>query len=187
MAEEPQAPPETPPEAAEANGQPEGDSRAWEVERRDLRAENATYRRRVKDAETQLEQLRREHETEQERVVRENAERVRAEVAAEYEQQIVELQRGRATDRIRVMAAGTFRDPEDAVRMLNVDGLLAEADLQKRDKLAAKALQDLLEAKPYLARQEERPAPSLLAQGMRSPPPGERPQSRSWLRPQPRN
>ena len=106
--------------------------------------------------------------------------RDRAERRVEHEREVAGLRREIATGSIRVRAAGRFADPEDAVHMLDLDALLAEADDRKRAEAVDAALDELLKAKPYLAREKERGP--LVTQGGRSTPPERRARERSWLR-----
>lgn len=131
--------------------------------------------------EERLQTLEREHETEQERVVREAEERGRSEGKAEVDRITADFERRLATMAIKAKAADRFADADDAVRLLPLDDLLAESDEQTRDRKVDKALADLLEQKPYLGRDSNGRRP-LVTQGGRSDQPGGRPRERSWLR-----
>jgi hypothetical protein len=146
----------------------------------DASSEAARHRHEAREARERLQTLERERETEQERRDRETAERERAAGRAERDDEVAALHRQIATGDIRVRAAGRFADPEDAVRMLDVDALLATPEAERVAAVDA-ALGKLLETKPYLARQSE-PRPGLMTQGGRSTPPGGRARERSWLR-----
>jgi hypothetical protein len=186
----PETPPEPPPEAppsAPTDDELAGlDDRARGLVERyarragDASGEAATYRTKMRTAQTELERMQRERETEQERRDREVGERERAAGRAERDDEVASLRREVATGSIRVRAAGRFADPEDAVRMLDLDALLAEQDDRKRAELVDAALTKLLEAKPYLARKRERGP--LVTQGGRSQAPDGRARERSWLR-----
>ena len=146
----------------------------------DASGEAARHRHEAREARERLQTLERERETEQERRDREISERERAAGRAERDDEVAGLRRQIATGDIRVRAAGRFADPEDAVRMLDVDSLLQETDEGKRSQLVDAALTELLRSKPYLARESERG--SLVTQGARSASPTGRPRERSWLR-----
>jgi len=150
--------------------------------------EAARFRHELRDSQQDAEQARerltaleREHESEQERVVREAEERGHASAQGEIEQLRASYERQLATMAIKATAADRFTDPDDAIRLLPLDELLAEPDEHKRDQRIEKALSDLLDAKPYLARDSGRRAP-LVSQGGRSEQPNGRPRERSWLR-----
>jgi hypothetical protein len=146
----------------------------------DASSEAARHRHEAREARERLQTLERERETEQERRDRETAERERAAGRAERDDEVAGLRRQIATADIRVRAAGRFADPDDAVRMLDVDALLRETDERRRADAVDTALTALLEAKPYLAREKERGP--LMTQGGRSTPPERRARERSWLR-----
>jgi hypothetical protein len=187
--EPPAAPPPEPPAppSAPTDGDLAGlDDRARAVVERyatranDASGEAARYRHELRETQERLTRLERERETEQERRDREVGERERAAGRSERDDEVAGLRREVATGSIRVRAAGRFADPEDAVRMIDLDSLLAEQDERKRAELVDKALEDLLKSKPYLARERERGP--LVTQGGRSTPPDGRPRERSWLR-----
>lgn len=80
-------------------------------------------------------------ETDQERAVREAAEKARNEALSEVGQQRLE-------DRIRVKAAKALNDPEDAVRLIDREGL--DPSDSKLDDTLTQRINKLLEDKPYL-------------------------------------
>jgi hypothetical protein len=167
--------PDTPPELANLD-----DHTRRYIER--LTGEATTHRHARRNAEQELERIRREHETEQDRVVREAEERGRAAAQAEHTDVVAGYERRLATERIRGKAAGRFADADDAVRLLDLDRLLAETDERRREQAVDKALGELLEQKPYLATGRSGAPPPLITQGGRSQPPDGRPRERSWLR-----
>jgi hypothetical protein len=188
---DPPAPPPPEPPAAPPSAPTDGELAGLDdrtravVERYITRANDASgeagrYRHELRETQERLTKLERERETEQERRDREVGERERAAGRAERDDEVSGLRREVATAAIRVRAAGRFADPEDAVRMLDLDSILAEHDERKRVDLTDRALDDLLKAKPYLARERERGP--LVTQGGRSQPPDGRPRERSWLR-----
>lgn len=173
--EPPPTPPETPPDP-ELSGL---DDRARQlIERANNNA--AGYRHELRETQERLERLQREHESASERTLREAEERGRAAAQAEHEPIVAGYERQLATAAIRAQAASRFADPDDAVRLLDLDALLAERDESKRASAVDAALGELLKSKPYLAREKERG--SLVTQGGRSQPPDGRPRERSWLR-----
>jgi hypothetical protein len=143
----------------------------------ELRRENANRRRSERAAQSvndelreELERLRTQHESDSEKTVREAVDEARAEVASNYERRLLEAQVAR-------QAAGTLRDPEDAVRLLPMDELLGIADERERAKRVDDALSELVESKPYLANANGETASSggrstLVTQGGRSERPG---------------
>src|SRR5262245_37788369 len=142
--------------------------------------EAARFRHEARRAEEQLQALQREHETEQERVVREAEERGRQQGQAEVEKITADFERRLATMAIKAKAADRFNDPDDAVLHLPLDELLAIENEKARTNAVDKALEDLLTAKPYLGRGDGRRP--LVTQGGRSEQPNGRPRERSWLR-----
>jgi hypothetical protein len=52
---------------------------------------------------------------------------------------------------VRVAAAGVLTDPDDAVRLLDLEAIEADADGRPQPKSIKAALADLVKAKPYLA------------------------------------
>jgi hypothetical protein len=128
--------------------------------RRDLRAAQAAH----DETRKELEQLRAENESSQEKAVREAVEAARSEEAQRWAHKLLEAE-------VAVRAAGKLADPGDAIRLLAVDDLLSEQDEQARAKKVDQALDDLLEAKPYLAangQTRERSTGGLITQGARS-------------------
>ena len=160
-------------------------SRAFE----ELRRENANRRRAERAAQTvndelraELERIRTDHESENEKIVREAVEVARAEVVASYEQRLLEAQIAR-------QAAGKLRDPEDAVRLLPIADLVQIADEGERARRVDAAIAELLETKSYLALNGQTETPpsrtSLVTQGGRSAPPRDRREGTdadSWIR-----
>ena len=175
--QEPEATPQTGGEDDELAGLDDHARRM--VERANSQA--AAFRHELRSAQQAYERLQRQHESEQERAIREAEERGRQAAQADTNRIVAEYERRLATAAIRARAAGGFADPDDAVRMLDLDQLLAERDERRREQQVDKALAALLEAKPYLARERER-AGVLISQGGRSQPPDGRPRERSWLR-----
>jgi hypothetical protein len=178
-------PPETPPHAGDEDLVGLDERTRGIVERYIRKAtessgEAATWRNRARETRDELERMQRERETDAERQNRETAERERAAGRADRDDEVAGLRRQVATADIRVRAAGRFADADDAVRMLDLDALLAERDDAKRAGLVDQALEALLKAKPYLAREKERGP--LVTQGGRSTAPDGRPRERSWLR-----
>jgi hypothetical protein len=129
--------------------------------RRDLRAAQAAH----DETRKELEQLRAENESAQEKAVREAVAAARAEEAQRWAHKLLEAE-------VAVRAAGKLADPGDAIRLLAVDDLLSEEDEQARARKVDQALDDLLEAKPYLAAngqtQQRQGAKDLITQGARS-------------------
>lgn len=106
--------------------------------RREARAEREARER----AEGELAEFRRSAESEQERVVREAEERGFARAAPIVLEAV-----------FAVAAAGRMRDPEDAARLVDesVREELLTLDAEGRRRRATEAIDELLEARPYLA------------------------------------
>lgn len=137
----------------------------------ELRRETIRYRREARAAQqttdelrAQLERIRVEHESGQDKAIREAVEAAEARKDAEYAGE-------RLHNRLRVRAAGRLRDPEDAVLHLGAT-LPADAD----EKTVDEALEQLIKDRDYLANPALiLPAPNgeaLVTQGPRSTAPG---------------
>jgi hypothetical protein len=118
-----------------------------------VRREAVENRRRLRAAESahdetrkELERLRAQNESENEKAVREAAAEARRDEAGKWSRRLLEAQ-------VAVAAAGRLNDPSDAVRLLPVEELLAEEDEAARDRAITKAIETLIESKPYLAAQ----------------------------------
>jgi hypothetical protein len=187
------APPDTtttPP--AEGNGAPPTDDLAGLsddarriVERSrsseaDARREAAAFRNELRETRTQLDRITRQHETERDRDVREAVERDRTERQAEHDAELARLRREMAVRSFEAMAAVRFAHPADAVMLLPVDELLAEADEGKRNQRADKLLSEMADQGRLPTRDRERGP--LVTQGGRSQAPDGRTRERSWLR-----
>ena len=123
---------------------------------RDLKAER-TKRQKL---EADLAAIKQQHETDQERAIREAREEAANEVRTEFATE-------RLADRIRVAAAKKLNDPEDAVRLLDLDAFDASSDSLASEIEAQ--IGSLIESKPYLAVTSETPSGSTDA-GSRTPP-----------------
>ena len=133
----------------------------------EVKREAIENRRKLRAAETahdqtrkELEQLRSEHESGQEKAVREAVEQERE----RWQRLVVEAQ-------VAAGAAGKLQDPADAVALVSVEELLAETDEEKRQQLLDKQLDELVERKPYLAlngTREQEGGRQLVTQGARS-------------------
>src|SRR5262245_6839211 len=151
-----------------------------------LRTEAVQHRRKARAAEqvadelrAENERLRQQHESEQDKAIREAVETERQRLTDEFAGE-------RLQNRLRARAAGRLADPEDAVTHL-----AGTLDADTDDAGIDKALADLLEQKAYLA--ATAPANGegggqLVTQGVRSQPPGRTEQSPdAWIRSQRRN
>lgn len=105
------------------------------------------------DAVKRLAEIEEASKSEQEKAVTaakaEADKAARAEVTERYQRRIV-------TAEVKAAAGGKLADPADAVRLLD----LAQFDLDENDevdgKAVAKAIDDLLKAKPYLAAKQSK-------------------------------
>ena len=174
MASKPEPKPDEPtPDEPKADAEPKGEEALTPERFEELRREAIKHRREARAAQTaadevraELERLRVERESDQERAVREAVEEARREEAAKWDRRLLEAE-------VAVRAAGKLADPSDAVHLLPVDDLLAEPEPDARQRKIDEALSDLIEAKPYLAAANgpARPATGLVTQGTRSKPP----------------
>jgi len=187
MAEDPKQTPDPPsPSADPMEGI--GDKAKHLIE--NANAEAASFRSQLREAEERnkateerLAKLEKEHESEQERAVREAQEKGREEAKAESDKAAADYERRIAMLRIESAAAGSFADPHDAVSLLPLDDLLSERDEASRDKKVEAALAKLLEEKPYLAANGSASGkrPPLVTQGARGSGEG-RSKERSWIK-----
>jgi hypothetical protein len=142
-----------------------------------LKAEAADYRRRLRQAESERDDAKTASMSEQERAVAEAEKRGRQAAEAEHGRRLLEAQ-------IRAAAAGKLRDPDDAIRYLDVDKLL---ELDERDRDLDKAVATLIEQKSYLAADTNGATPTtgVRSQGARTQPGGTRAadsDGSEWLR-----
>ena len=118
---------------------------------RDLKRE----RTRRQELEQEIAELRREHETEDERRQREAAER-EAEIRQEAQAPAMRALRTSAVE-TAAREAG-FVDPADAAAFVDLDTIDVDLETATPDREAAKQLvTELAEAKPHLVRAEDRP------------------------------
>lgn len=124
------------------------------------RRENKGLRDRLKEAQAELEELRKAAMSEQERAIEEAKIVAVSEVESKYQAKLLEMS-------VRAAATGVLADPEDAWRLIDFE------DVDPDDtKTITEAIAGLIEAKPYLAAataQRQRPSIDQGPQG--SPPP----------------
>lgn len=166
----------TEPEQPEIEGEEEeeeeevNDPRAVLRQNRKLLRENNNLRSRLESVESDLQELaeiKRQSMTEQERALEAAREQARAEVEAEYRTRLLEAS-------VTQVAAGVLEDPRDAFRLIDFN------DVDPRDTAAISALiEELLEAKPYLAVQTA-PVGSIEQGPQGFPPPAG--DGNAWLR-----
>jgi hypothetical protein len=168
-----------PPEPeADTGGEPEEPTREHVEE---LKREAVKHRRDARAAQTtndelraELERLRVEHESDQEKAIREAVEAERQRLTGEFATE-------RLHNRLRVHAAGKLRDAEDAV--LHLGGTLKpDAD----DKQVDDAIEQLIKDRDYLAAPQANGTTEggLVTQGARSQPPSSSRESSpdDWIR-----
>lgn len=147
---------------------------------RALAREAANYRRRLRDTEKERDDLKRSQQSDAEKAVEDARKEEREKVQAEYRTKLI------ASD-VRAAAAGMLEDPADAARYLDLEEL-AELSDAERPAAITKALEELVETKPYLGvdgqqngDRDARPTP-----GARSTPaPGDRGRATdpdAWIR-----
>jgi hypothetical protein len=133
-----------------------------ERELAETRRESIGRRRRIGELEGELSTLREQGMGEQERAVEQARREEREKLEAEHR-----------SERVRaslLLAASTkLRDPQDAVRYVDLDALAEHEDGQL-DRAAGRAIDELLEQKDYLAAGADDDATS----GVRSPGPRQR-------------
>lgn len=134
------------------------------------RRENKGLRDRLKAAEAELEELRKSQLSEQERAIEEARSEAAAEVEAKYRTKLLEAS-------VRAVATGVLADPEDAWRLIDFEDTDPDDTKSISDAVAA-----LVESKPYLAVQQQRPRQSI-DQGPQGNPPTQA-TGDTWLRQQ---
>lgn len=121
--------------------------------KRALEAERASRRaaeKRARDFEAELTRIRESSMSEQEKAVEAARREARAEAGKAFNTRLVQAE-------MRAAAAGKLSDPEDAIRFLDLETFAVDDDGQVDNKAIAKALDELLKAKPYLAASATRP------------------------------
>jgi hypothetical protein len=140
-------PAETKPPEAGANGT-EGQGEAkppdHEAEVKRLTSALDNERKRWEKAERDLAELRKSQMTDQEKAVAEAKAEGRATALRELATKLLEAE-------VRAQAATRLADPADAVHLLELDGMLAD-DGTFDAKAIGSALDELVKAKPYLAK-----------------------------------
>jgi hypothetical protein len=156
----PERPPEPPPARAGADGTaepPEGqgeDPAALRGELATARQADRSKGQRIRQLEGELDTLRREAMSEQERAVADARAEARREAEAEW--------RGRyLTLRVERLAATRLADPADAVHLLDLTDVTHETE----DAVITGLLDALLTAKPYLAARGGTIPPPVLDRG----------------------
>ena len=136
-------PEETPVGASAGDDLGENGVKALKAEREARR----TAEKQIVEMTAQLEAIRLEQMTEQEKALAiaraEGAEAATASTSASYEKRLLE-----AT--IKAQAAGRFRDPADALRLLDLSDLPRGADGIVAEDAIGSALDSILTEKPYL-------------------------------------
>lgn len=167
MAEEQEAQEGQEQEAQEQKGQEREEELSPEARRRveEANAEAAARRHELKAMREELETLKRERESDAERLTREAEERGAERAAGEYAPRLLEAD-------LAIAAAGRLRDPQDAVGLIRAserEELLGLTDRDERRKRADAIISALLEAKPYLAADTDNgKGGGLVTQGARS-------------------
>jgi hypothetical protein len=109
---------------------------------------NADAAQRATEAEKRLQEIENESKSDREREL----DKARHEAADEARKDAITKANGRIVkSEIRVAAAGKLADPEDAVRLLNVDDFAVTDDGDVDTAALGKAVERLLKDKPYLA------------------------------------
>ncbi len=102
---------------------------------------------------TRLNEIEAANQSEQEKVLaaarKEAEEATRAEISATMNRRIVRAE-------VKAVAGGLLADPEDAVRLLDLDEFSVDEDGDVNPDSVKKALDDLLKSKPYLAANGQR-------------------------------
>ena len=120
----------------------DADDRAAEVAR--LRRENAGWRTKLRETEARLAELESAQQTDAEKALKAARAEAAAETAAKFRAKLVAAE-------VRGLAAELrFRDPADAARLVDIDGIEPGPDGEIDTDALRKALKAVAEAKPYL-------------------------------------
>jgi hypothetical protein len=111
---------------------------------RETRREAASYRRKLRDTERERDELRGKTQTEQERAIADAVKAREEELTAEHRKTLIGLH-------VKAHAAAKFEDPADALRFVDVSEF-DDLDEDKLDRAIERALDEVLESKPYLAK-----------------------------------
>jgi hypothetical protein len=125
----------------------------------DWKAESRKHEKRSKESfaeltklKAELEEIRSASQSEQEKAIdkarREAVKEATAEVTSGFQQRVLKSE-------IRAQAAGRFADPDDAVRLLDLDDDIFDGEGEVQTSALKKALDDLLERKPHLAAERQ--------------------------------
>jgi hypothetical protein len=132
-----------------------------------LRTRATTAEQRAETAEKALEQLKAQSMTDTEKLIETAKREATEEVDARYQVLL-------KTERLRARSAGKVNDPDDAIRLLDLDALSLD-DEEGMDK----AIEALIKQKPYLAAKYTVPTIDQGPQGKDEPP---KEDANSWLR-----
>lgn len=106
--------------------------------------ESQGYRTKLREAERELAELKEKSMGETEKAIEAARREERDKVTGEFVTRIV-------ASEVLAAAGGKFRDPADALHHVDLADLVDEASDDRRKAAIAKALDALLESKPYLA------------------------------------
>lgn len=127
---------------------PKGDDVDWKSQSRKHERRAKQTAKELEDARARLAKIEEANQTEQERALeqarKEAAEQARSEVDGRYRKKILRAE-------IRAQAAGKFADPDDAIRLLDLeDDDVFDDEGEVQTAVLTNALDDLLERKPHL-------------------------------------
>ena len=143
---------------------------------RSLRREAATLRQQLGQVTRERDKALEKSQTEHERALAAARQEGAAEAAAGYESDLLNA------DVLR-LAGGKVRDPDAALRLLDLEPLRTLERGQSRDRAIAKALDELVEEKDYLAANGDAPPVThTVSQGPRTRTSRDDSDDSSWLR-----
>lgn len=140
VAEEPTEAPETPQEAADGDELGESGKKALAAERAAAKAAE----KRAKAAEAELEKVRLENASAEEKALAAARAEGRSEALSTANVRLVRAE-------VKAAAGGVLQDPEDAVRLLDLAEFEVDDDGEVDAKAITAAVRRLAESKPYLA------------------------------------
>lgn len=154
----------TPPPASDDGGKGSKDALLADLAKeRDRRQVAEKEAKRARELEAELAKLREASMSEQEKAVEAARAEARKEATGAANRRLVAAE-------VRAAAGGKLADPQDAVRFLELDQFEVDDDGEVDTKAIVKAVDQLVQDKPYLAAGATRPAGSA-DQGARGTPP----------------
>jgi len=140
---------ETPTDDDTPTGEPESTpDEAVAKQISDLRRENASWRTKLRQTEAELEKIRESAQSDQESALAQAREEARREA---FQEALAEANSRILRAEVIAAASRKLADPEDAVRLLDLDSFHVDDNGEVDRAALAAAVDELVKAKPYLA------------------------------------